>query len=509
MNEETQDAETGDQESSVVTEESTENANEETREDSTESEAEFRLSITSEIEDIGPCRKRVRITIPQEDLSHYFSQETTELAKSANVPGFRVGHVPGKLIEKRFREELSDQVKQKILINSLEQVAEENDLDPINEPEIDVENIEIPEEGDFEYEFEVEVRPDFDLPDYRGLKIERPVRETTDEDVAAQKKRFFSQYAQLESYEEPAGTDDFLSLSAEFCHGEKTLAKISEFSVQIKPVLRFQDAELNNFDELMKGVTIGDEKEAELTVSLESENIEMRGEKVQAVFKVLNVERMSLPESTSEILQRMGIETEEELDKEIRSSLERQVTFQQRQAARTQVLEKITESADWDLPEDLVLRQVENALRREILEMQQAGFTSAQISSRENEIRQQAVSTTRQALKEHFVLDKIATEENIEVGSQDVESEIRMMALQRGESPRRVRAQLEKSGQDENLFAQLREQKAVDFILSRAEFQDVPIDPPEENRVAAVTQSICGIEFQGSSAKADKKSEGS
>jgi trigger factor len=174
--------------------------------------------------------------------------------------------------------------------------------------------------------------------------------------------------------------------------------------------------------------------------------------------------------------------------------LQRQVTYDQRQACRRQVLEKITESASWDLPESLVNKQTENALRREILEMQQAGFTTQQILARENELRQQSISSTRQALKEHFVLDRIATQEKIEVSPIDIESEINMMAVQRGESPRRVRARLTKTGVIENLEAQIRERKAVDFILKSAQFEDVPApkSAPSDD-VQALSLSVCGM----------------
>ena len=101
--------------------------------------------------------------------------------------------------------------------------------------------------------------------------------------------------------------------------------------------------------------------------------------------------------------------------------------FEQRQACRRQVLEQITVSATWDLPETLVSKQTENALRREVLEMQEAGFTTQQILARENELRQKSISSTRQALKEHFVLNRIATTENIEVTPIDIDSEINMI----------------------------------------------------------------------------------
>mgnify|MGYP002526924232 FL=1 len=225
----------------------------------------------------------------------------------------------------------------------------------------------------------------------------------------------------------------------------------------------------------------------------------MRGEAVHAAFKVLEVSRLKLPEMNSELFNRVGVESEEELRQEIRDMLERQTLYQQRQAVREQVTEKITESADWELPESLVLSQVENALRREILEMQQAGFTTQEIQARQNELRQQAVSSTRTALKEHFVLDKIAVQEKIEVTPAEIDAEIAMMAMQRGESPRRVRARLLKSGMVENLDAQIRERKAVDVILERAEFEDYEPEAVDQSRVSALPHSVCGMAVEADS----------
>ena len=155
------------------------------------------------------------------------------------------------------------------------------------------------------------------------------------------------------------------------------------------------------------------------------------------------------------------------------------------------MLERITESADWDLPEELVTKQTENALRREILEMQQAGFTPQEIQARENEIRQHAISTTRQAIKEHFVLDRIAEEEELEVDGSDLDAEIQLMAMQSGENPRRLRARLIKSGMIENLEAQVRERKSIEVILEHAEFNDVEGEPLVRDPVATIDQSVC------------------
>lgn len=454
-------------------------------------EAEFKMDLSVNVETVGPCRKHVRVTVPRSGIDSVRSRAVDELMDSAEVPGFRTGHVPQKLIEKRFKDEIGEQVKQKVLMYSLEQLAEEEELDPINEPNIDLDSIDIPDEGDFEYEFDVEVRPEFDLPEYKGITIERPVRDVSDDDVEAYQAEFLEQYGHQEPTDEAAQLGDYVVVSAKFASKDKELRHFDELSIRVRPTIRFQDAELDGFDELIVGARAGDVRETTLTVSMEADNIEMRGEEVRATFEILDVKKLARPELDQEFFDRIGVTDEDDLKEQIRAILERQVTYEQRRRTRDQVMEQITASAEWDLPEELVRKQTENALRREILEMRQAGFTPREIQARENDLRQRSITMTRQNLKQHFILDKIADEENIEVTSADIDTEIAMMSMQAGENPRRVRARLVKSGMIDNLEAQIRERKAVDVILEHAKFEDVEMDPPTDREVEAVPRSIC------------------
>ena len=451
----------------------------------------LKMSLDVEITESGPCLRHVVVKVPRADIDAVHDVAVGELSDSAEVPGFRKGPVPAGLIAKRFRRELADEVKQKLIVGSLAPLAEDHDLEPINEPNLDVDMIEIPEEGDFEYEFDVEVRPEFDLPDYKGLTIDRPVQEVTDEDVDAYLQQFLLQYAHFHDHDGPAETGDTVVADLAFTHGGETVRTIEEAMLELRSLLRFQDAELEGFDELMAGVAAGEERTGEITVAAEADNVAMRGETLGVTFSVTAVKKTHLPELDAEFLDRLGVEDEDALKDALRGTLERQAEFGQRQNTRSQVLERITESADWDLPEELVTKQTENALRREILEMQQAGFTPQEIQARENEIRQHAISTTRQAIKEHFVLDRIAEEEELEVDGSDLDTEIRLMAMQSGENPRRLRARLIKSGMIENLEAQVRERKSIEVILEHAEFNDVEGEPLVRDPVATIDQSVC------------------
>ncbi|MGQ0633185.1 MAG: trigger factor [Planctomycetaceae bacterium] len=468
----------------------------------TDEEQPFKLSLQVDIKNSGPCRKHVRLTVPRGDLDHFRNDAIKDLLTNAAVPGFRTGHVPRALVEKKFKKELGDQVRQKVLLQSLQQLGEDHKLDAINEPDLDVDSLEIPAEGDFTYEFDVEVRPEFELPNYAGLKIRRPVREVTEDDLQNYLEKYLSQFGQLVPHDGPAEAGDYVLANLLFESNGKELSRRAEQQIRIRPVLRFTDAEVAGFDKLMAGAQPGDVREAVSTISVEAPHAELRGEPLKLTFEVLDVKRLRLPELTPDFLEQLSVASDEELRKEIREMLDRQVKFEQRQATREQVLAQITASADWDLPETLVRRQVENALRRETLEMQQAGYTDEEIRARQNALLQQQISTTRQALKQHFVLDKISTQEKLQVTPQDKEIEIAFMAMQRGESPRKVRARLEKQGLMENLEAQILERKAVDVVLEKAEFQDVPAAPIVAGNIEAIDVSVCGQPVEPAPAEA-------
>lgn len=458
--------------------------------DAGESGEQDRLDLKVDIKEIGPCKKHIFVTISEADIKQLRDDTIAELSKETAVPGFRPGKVPEKLLAKRFRKEISDQLKQKLLVQSLEQVSEENDLDPINEPELDVENLDVPESGDFDYEFEIEVRPVFEVPDYASMTIDRPVKEVSEEDVLQARERYLSQFGQVTPLDGKAELGDYVVCNLKFTHSDKTIREMDEITLRLRSTLRFQDAEVEGFGEMIAGAVEGDVKQFEVKISREATDVEMRDESVQAELTVLDIKRLELPELGDAILERIGVNSADQLDELLKSSLDRQVDYEQRQKTREQVLGKITEAASWDLPEGLVRKHVDNALRREILEMQQAGFSRQQIMARENKIRQESVSTTEQALKEHFVLDKVATEQNIECTGEDIASEISMMAMQQGESPRKLRTKMVKNGMIENLEAQIRERKAVDFILSKASFNDIPMKSFLEDDIESVNRSI-------------------
>jgi trigger factor len=158
---------------------------------------------------------------------------------------------------------------------------------------------------------------------------------------------------------------------------------------------------------------------------------------------------------------------------------------------REQITSALVQSADWDLPPEMLRRQATRELQRSVLELRRNGYSEAEIRAHENELRQNSAVETARALKEHFILERIAEEEKVEDEPGDYDDEIRLIAAQLNESSRRVRARLEKSGQMDVLRNQIIERKVIARIVEHAKFKDVSYEPPRA-QVEAVDHSAAG-----------------
>src|SRR3954454_20072771 len=148
----------------------------------TQGEQDFQYDV--KVEDVGPGAKKVTVDIPRDRIDQKLKDQLKELRQQAAIPGFRVGHAPQKLIEKRFANDVRDHVRSTLIRESYEQAVERNSLQVIGEPEFDnPDDIKLPDEGNLTYTFQVEVQPEFMIPDLTSLKVKRPKIDIKDENI--------------------------------------------------------------------------------------------------------------------------------------------------------------------------------------------------------------------------------------------------------------------------------------------------------------------------------------
>lgn len=438
--------------------------------------AKEKLQQSVEIRDVGPCRKHIKVTVDRNNIDKLLADKYKQLVGDSWVPGFRPGKAPRQIVVRRYQKEVHDQIKGELLLASLEQLADDHDVAPLAPPNLNPNRLQIPEQGPFVYEFEVEVRPEFDLPTYKGLKLKRPVKEFTDADVAAEEQRLFSRFGQLIPKDGPAEKGDYLIVDMTSTVEGQTIGTTKEVTLRIDDTLTFKDAVAPHFAEQTVGVKAGETRAIDLTMTDAVGQEGLKGKTAQTTLEVKDVKKLRLPELNEEFLAQFGVQSVEQLREQLRVMLDRRLEYTQRQSAREQVLELISAAANWQLPQDLLQRQARKTMARRVLEMRESGMPEEEIEARQRLLQRDVLANTAKALKEHFVLQKIAEAEKIEVEDNEIDSEIERIADEYGESPRRVRAQMEKEELLDTLAAQLIERKALNLILESATYEDVPLE---------------------------------
>jgi trigger factor len=443
-----------------------------------------RLDIGVNITDVGPCKKHLKITIPREEIDRQYEESLEALRKEAVVPGFRAGRAPRQLVVKRFKKQVSDQVKSTLLMSSLEQIDADFKLEPITQPQLDVQAIEIPDKGPLNFEMDVEVRPQFEVPAYAGLKVKRPVATLTDEHVEEQLTRFLEGHGSIvPKLEGTAEFGDYLTANLEFVRPDgEPLSDFKEIQFRLQPEIRFQDGAIADASAL-KGARPGDTRELQAKLGTAVPDSKLRGATLSVRCEVVDLKRLRLPDLNQAFLDTINVESAESLREAVRATLERRIRTEQRQAMSRQLLDQLLHKTPFELPADLVSREEKSTIRRLVVQLKRDGMSDDDIRAHEAQIRANAHETTLRSLKELLLLSKIAEAEKIQVDDDDLALEIEAMAMRTGESVRRIRSRVEKEGGTDSLGTQLLERKVIDRILEGCQMEDVPVEIAPEGRV--------------------------
>lgn len=458
-----------------------------------ETKEKQKLDLQVKVDKPSACERHVTVDVARSDINRYLEEEFNDLVPKAEVPGFRAGRAPRKLVVSRFKDSVQEQVKGKLVVDAMTQITEEQDFSAISEPDMEFDAIQMPEDGPLTFEFTVEVRPEFSIPEWRGLTLETPVATVTDEDVAQHLSKLLARYGKVLERHEPAELGDLLTLNATFRRGAEVLSSITDVTLPLRPNLSLRDAQIEGFGALLAGAKAGEHRTTQVKVSDGAEKEELRGQEVTAEFTVVRVERREIPKLTPSFLEEIGgFVDEADLNGAVREELERQNRYRAQQAIRQQITEQLTRSANWELPPRLLKKQTGRELNRMILELQASGFNDDIIQQYSNQLERNSEVYTAKALKEHFILERLAEDQKLDAEPGDFDREIELIAEQNGIPPRRVRARLEKRGEMDALRNQIVERKVIELITRHALVTEKPLAPERPDDVAALDHAVGG-----------------
>jgi trigger factor len=451
--------------------------------ESNESEPKRKLELDVSITDAGPCKKHLKITIPRSEIDLQYEESLESLRKDAAVPGFRPGRAPRQLIVKRFKKQVSQQVKSNLLMSSLDQIDKEYKLEPIVQPRLDIEAIEIPESGPMSFEMDVEVRPQFELPNYKGLKVKRPIAELTEKDIDDHLNQFLEGRGTIvPKMEGNLEKGDHVIADLTFSDPEgKTLDELKEVEFRLRAELRFQNGTILGIGSALEGAARGETREVKAKLGSAIENPELRGATIPVKVLINDLKRVRHPELNEAFFDSIGLNDLDDLRDAVSETLKRKIKSEQRQALHRQIVDQLIHATPFELPADLVSRE-KTTIQRLVAQLKRRGMTDNEIRASEAQIRANAHESTMRSLKELLLLSRIADAEKIEVGEEDATLEIESIAARTDESVRRVRARLEKEGGPDSLMTQILERKVIDRILEETVIEDVQasIEPEED-----------------------------
>jgi len=427
------------------------------------------------IEDSGPCKKKISIEIPEEKIKEVVVSQYSDLRKEAVLPGFRKGRAPMRLLEKRFSGDVSDQAKLKLLAEATEEVLQEKGLNTLGDPNIDHENIELPESGAMKFDFEVEVRPEIKLPELEGIEVEKTAFEVNDEQVdseVAEMQKRLGIWAPREDGSVEMD-DQLIADIVVKAEGDEETEKIDNTEVFVSEKSFVGKVPVDTFAEAVKGKKVGDKLTVETDVPETFFNEKYRGKKVSVSVEIKEIKCLQPAEMNEEFFAKLGLTDEAELRERISEMAQQRSEQETKTAMADNIYKHLLENTNFDLPQAVVADQATQILQRQYTRLLMQGGEAEKVEEQMEELRASSETQAAEQLKIFFIMDEIADKLEISVSEEEINGYIAQVAMQRNRRPEKMREELLRNGSLAQFSMQAREQKCIDQLLEKANIKEV------------------------------------
>ncbi len=441
--------------------------------------------MKTEIKDISPTRKQIDVEIDAAAVRTVYDRISDNYAKAASVPGFRPGHAPRAVVRTRFKDQIRTEVLRELLPEAVQQAVEEHKLEPLGEPELNLENSEgLDQLGQqpISFNVSVEVLPEIKLGKYKGLEVARSSRPIKDQDVDRVIESLREGSATLEPVED-RGAQPNDTVTASF-HGTFPNEPDAEpIKVEDVDVVLGGEGVVQEITDQLTGTRPDDEKTFTINYPPDFSAKGLAGKEVAYTVKVSAVRIKELPDLDDEWAQSLGDEIESlaQLRTKVCADLEQQVKQEADNKMRGALMRQLVEAHEFELPERLVEHQTEHRLESVVRDMIGQGLDPRNPELQWDKARESLKEQASYDLRSSLLLEHIAGEEKIEVSDQEVEDEINAIAEASRQSADQVRAILTKQGGERSIAGRLRNRKALELLVENSRVTDEEWKEPEES----------------------------
>jgi trigger factor len=409
--------------------------------------------VKSAVETLNPTRVKLTVEVPFDELKPSMDEAYKSIGSQVQVPGFRKGKVPPRIIDQRFgRAAVLQEAVNDALPKMYAKAAEESEIRPLGQPEVEVTEVPDPQSGgDLKFTVEVDVRPTLELPDYGSLAVTVDDVEVSDSDVDTRLDQLRERFGTLVGVDRAVADGDFVSLDIAATIGDEEIDSAKGISYQVG-----SGTMLDGLDEAVTGASAGDTR----TFTAPLAGGEHAGEDAEVTVVVQSVKERQLPDADDEFAQLASeFDTLEELRADLRTQAERAKAFEQGVQARDRLLEKLLETVEVPVPESLVTDEVHRHLE-------------AESRLEDDEHRAEVTEEANKALRTQLLLDAIAEKENVSVNQQELVEYLVATAPQYGMDPNAFAQAVDSAGQIPAMVAEVARRKALATVLEQATVTD-------------------------------------
>jgi trigger factor len=410
--------------------------------------------VKSAVETLNPTRVKLTVEVPFDELKPSLDAAYKTIGGQINVPGFRAGKVPARIIDQRVgRGAVLQEAVNDALPRFYGQAVEENKIRPLGQPEVDVTEVPAEDGQDLKFTIEVDVRPELTLPDYDGVAIEVDVidSEAATADVESRMTALRQRFGTLTGVDRVAGTGDFVSIDL--------VAKIGDEDIDAAKGISYEIGAGNMIDGLDDAL-VGMAAEESKTFTAPLSGGEHEGKDAEIDVTVQSVKERVLPDLDDDFAQLASeFDTLEELTADITAQAERAKKMEQGVQARDKVLEYLLDNTEIPIPEGIVEAEVTQHLEGES-------------RLEDDEHRAEVGENTRKAMRSQFLLDAIAEKEQISVGQPELIEYLVMSSQQYGMDPNEFAKAVDEGGQIPAMVAEVARRKALAAVLEKANIVD-------------------------------------
>jgi len=410
--------------------------------------------VSATVEKLSPTRVKLHITVTPEELKPSIDHAYEHIAEQVSIPGFRKGKVPPPIIDQRVgRAEVLNHAVSEGLDRFYREAAEEEKVRPLGRPNADVTQWPSDKDfsGDLQVTVEVDVRPDFTVPKYDGLKVEiEPITVTPDQ-VEEELENLRSRFGTLVTVDRPAKRGDFVSLDLRATIGGNEVDTASGISYELG-----SGELIDGIDDAIETLTAGESTTFESTL-LGGDN---EGDTAEIAVSVLSVKERELPEADDDFAQIASqFDTIGELRADLRVQLEKAGERGQANAARDKLVELLLEKVDIPVPQQLIDDEVNRHLESE--------------NRLQDDVhRAEVAESSEKAFRTQLLLDAISEQEEIEVGQDELTRYLVEQSVRYGIEPPEFIKMLSESGQIPAMIGEVARNKALAAALSKAKIVD-------------------------------------